>query len=131
MTDYVTYRVPTAAEIGLLDGIQFPADVAAWIEPSPAATPEQNRGRVERLVTYALLYGFTHLIYVPTWEELGAGPDVVDWDFDTIGWPADDAFIATSWYVAINGNTVIISTEIECRWFVAVLRALEAGLEPS
>lgn len=115
---FVTFRVPTPDELGV-----------AWVEDDDVPAPV----RASLLVAEAVDQGLIHTVYVPTWEELGRSePD-----------GEGNAYIGDVVYVGepgpVNGDKWWIGTidgeewlttgdEAEARWFVAVLKAIEAGL---
>lgn len=113
---FITFRVPDPDELGRIEFDAVPAHV-----------------RVSLLVAEAVDQGLIHTVYVPTWEELGRSePD-----------GEGNAYIGDVVYVGepgpVNGDKWWIGTidgeewlttgdEAEARWFVAVLKAIEAGL---
>lgn len=136
------YRCPSPEEAGLteddwgglcLDGtadiaqlddgwffaIYRPGMVSDWVELHGFAS------RSDALVAWCLATGRRHLCVVPSWEELGwvgfgggmKSEDGSGW------WYWDD-----STHVEVADTAYNVEHEVEARWFVAVLKALEAGL---
>jgi len=134
-----TYRVPTLEECGLNEdgpGLSlYNADgegvISEWYRPAwcfhlPSwlgGAPVICATRDDALVAWCLATGRRHLSYVPTWDELGGSGTAAGaaGDNDSWSWELDHERLELS-----GNHQIHVDDEVEARWTVAVLQALDA-----
>ncbi len=120
----VTYRVPDPTEVGLTD------DEGWLIDPHGYRTDNAYPSRDEALIMTALENGLRHLVYIPTWTELGGTRDAASdyWWWGGPNAPEQTAaaypLSSTEWEVVVDEVLCTGISEMDSRWTIAVLHIM-------